>query len=133
MRRFCIVESILPNGFGCDVVFNHCFKISNRIRTDISDTALADGNAAVFCFFVADNERIWNFCKLTFAQFIAKFFASCVNFNALNACVLKLLFEGEGRLLMPVGNRSNADLLRSEPDGKCSGKMLGDNADKALD
>src|SRR5438445_5322676 len=110
-------------------------KTGDEIRdghgADIAVDTVADRHGAGALFLFADHEHVGNLLELSFTNLEADFFrtviagrpeAACFQFSLdTPAVVAELLTDGQ-----------DADLLGRQPEGEGAGKVLDQDADKAL-
>ena len=90
------------------------------------------GNHAVFYIPVANNQHVGDLLELCFADLVAKLFVAVVNLNT-QAALVKLIGDVLAGFGGTVGEGQYLYLNGGQPGGECAGKVLGDNADEALD
>ena len=106
-------------------------KIINGHRTDIAFPAHTDGYCPALRLLVADDEHIRDFLKLRLAYLIADLLAAFIQLHA-EARAAQLLINRARRVMVPLGDRQDARLLRRKPQRECPRVFLDEQRKRAL-
>src|SRR6266571_1261423 len=116
---------------GVDFALERFDDFGEGLGAEVALAAMADGDGASFVFFGTDDEHVGNFLELRIADFRRQLFVTIVKMDAQIVAL-----QSFGDVLGVVGDffadRADLHLHGREPERKCAGVMLDQDAEEAL-
>ena len=129
---FCQILKRLLAGLAVHHAAQHGAKVRQRHGAQVLTGTGADGDGARLHVAVAHHQHVGDLLQRGLADLLAHLLVAAVHLHA-EALAVQLGGGGLGVLGGAVGHGQDLDLHRRQPRGERTGKVLGDNADEALD